>query len=497
MNPAVVSRETGALSVRGGQTDKDVIVEENAEGNEKAVKENAHVPLISWLSLVMLLLVYISNQWSRSLVYYVQNFDVADTAATAKEFMNVGLGFDETQYGLLASFSFTVLFSVCSLIAGRAVDVISRKAVTVGSCAVWSTMAFGTAFSNSFLEVFGLRVLQGSAQAFTTPAAYTMISDLFPASARGTANAIYSSGVYLGGALASLSLILNGAVGWRQSHLVVATAGFAIALLSAVIIREPEREFFGGGAAGGKSAKKTTETATHIVAEEKDALSKRSTDGEQRESFSEALAIVFKSNTVKLLFAATAFRFCAGFGIGVWCAPFFRGRFPSFTSEFSVFNAFVVAAGGLTSSFLGGFISDKYSAQDPRVRAWVPMVGSILAVPCWMGVVSGADFYVSLAFLLAEYVVAECWFGPTVTILQESLPPNVRGVGQGVFSTLSAFGTLAPPLMGALVQRGGFELQHVLLWTVGSFYAISAALFFFVGESVMDDHQRAGKSKTA
>lgn len=71
--------------------------------------------------------------------------------------------------------------------------------------------------------------------------------------------------------------------------------------------------------------------------------------------------------------------------------------------------------------------------QDPRARAWVPMVGSLLAVPCWMGVVSGANFYVSLAFLLAEYVVAECWFGPTVTILQEGLPSTVRGVGQGVF----------------------------------------------------------------
>lgn len=43
-----------------------------------------------------------------------------------------------------------------------------------------------------------------------TPAAYTMISDLFPVSIRGTANSIYSSGVYLGGALASLSLLLNG-----------------------------------------------------------------------------------------------------------------------------------------------------------------------------------------------------------------------------------------------------------------------------------------------
>ncbi len=71
--------------------------------------------------------------------------------------------------------------------------------------------------------------------------------------------------------------------------------------------------------------------------------------------------------------------------------------------------------------------------QDPRVRAWVPMAGCILAIPCWIGVVTGTDFYVSLAFLLAEYIVAECWFGGTVTILQEGLPPNVRGVGQGVF----------------------------------------------------------------
>lgn len=69
--------------------------------------------------------------------------------------------------GLLASFSFTLLFSACSLIAGRAVDVVSRKTVTVGSCAVWSAMALGTAFTESFLQVFGLRVLQGSSQAFT------------------------------------------------------------------------------------------------------------------------------------------------------------------------------------------------------------------------------------------------------------------------------------------------------------------------------------------
>ncbi len=63
-------------------------------------------------------------------------------------------------------------------------------------------------------------------------------------------------------------------------------------------------------------------------------------------------------------------------------------------------------------------------------------------------------------------------------------------------STLSAFGTLAPPLMGYLIQQGGFELQDVLLWTVASFYAISAVFFFFVGESVLADKQD-GKLKEA
>ncbi|CAM9870673.1 unnamed protein product, partial [Laminaria digitata] len=306
--------------------------------------------MVSWVSLAMLLLVYVSNQWTRSLVYYVQNFDVATTEATVKEFMNIGLGFDETQYGLLASFSFTLLFSTCSLVAGRAVDVVSRKTATVASCLVWSTMAAGTALANGFPTVFGLRVLQGSAQAFTTPAAYTMISDLFPASVRGTANSIYSSGVYLGGALASLSLLLNGAIGWRDSHLVVAAVGFAIAILSALLIQEPAREFSADGAEGAHAGELVSPGEGGEQAEE-------------RESFQEALRIVFQSNTAKLLFAATAFRFCAGFGIGVWCAPFFRGRYPSFTSEYSILNAFVVAGGGLFSSFLGGVISDKYSVQ--------------------------------------------------------------------------------------------------------------------------------------
>ena len=38
------------------------------------------VPPYSWAVLVCLLLVYISNQWTRNILPYVVNFNVADTA---------------------------------------------------------------------------------------------------------------------------------------------------------------------------------------------------------------------------------------------------------------------------------------------------------------------------------------------------------------------------------------------------------------------------------
>ncbi|CAM9620128.1 unnamed protein product, partial [Chrysoparadoxa australica] len=154
------------------------------------------------VALAALVAVYISNQWSRNLLTYVVSFG-ADTssAAAGKEFINVALGFDQAQYALLASFGFTLMYALCSLAAGRAVDVLSKRLTVALSCLIWSSVTIGQGLSTSFEQVFGLRVVQGIAQAFTTPAAYTLLGEYFPASSRGTANSIYSSGVYLGGAL--------------------------------------------------------------------------------------------------------------------------------------------------------------------------------------------------------------------------------------------------------------------------------------------------------
>ena len=77
-------------------------------------------------------------------------------------------------------------------------------------------------------------------QAFTTPAAYTLLADAFPESSRATANGIYSSGVYVGGACASLTVLLTASIGWRDCSLLAGSVGIATALLAQAVLREPQ-----------------------------------------------------------------------------------------------------------------------------------------------------------------------------------------------------------------------------------------------------------------
>ena len=43
----------------------------------------------------------------------------------------------------------------------------------------------------------------------------------------------------------------------------------------------------------------------------------------------------------------------------------------------------------------------------------------------------------SIGMLLGEYIVAECWFGPTLASLYKAVPKEVQGTAQGLFSVLT------------------------------------------------------------
>ena len=84
----------------------------------------------------------------------------------------------------------------------------------------------------------------------------------------------------------------------------------------------------------------------------------------------------------------------------------------------------------------------------------MPALGSLLAAPAWAATLLADRFELAMACLLVEYLLAENWIGPTVAVLQASLPPAALGTAQGIFSGLTAVGNVAPAAVGVLVADG-------------------------------------------
>ena len=124
-----------------------------------------------------------------------------------------------------------------SHIAVRCVD--SR--LLAAAALVWSVTTALQSLANGFWALLLLRLLLGVAEAFAGPQVYSLVTDLFPPHQRGKAVGVYAGGVYLGGALASTSLVFVKAVGWRDMAIILGCVGVLISVTFGCAVREPRR----------------------------------------------------------------------------------------------------------------------------------------------------------------------------------------------------------------------------------------------------------------
>ncbi|KAL7467164.1 hypothetical protein ACHAXS_007415 [Conticribra weissflogii] len=459
-----------------------------------------------------LLLVYISNQWSRASIYYLVDFatdaatnDPASKAVSAYEAMNIDLQFTQSQYGVLASTAFTVLFALSSLIAGNLADKYNRKVLTLASCAIWTVATITQGQAQSYDQVLAARIIMGGACAFCVPAAYSLIAEKISKDKAALANSIYGSGVYLGGGLASLSILLDENTGWRDTLEVIGLFGVLSVVVSGLLLPSD----------GDRDVKLETEGALDLELDKK---------GNSPAMIGDTLQIL-SIPRVRYLFLASLFRFSSGLMIGVWKAPYFKEAFADDAATFAVLNAFVVGLMGLSSGIVGGYIADwvggwiseaKKQGNDSAssislalqnifdektVRLLIPIVGSILAIPTWyLTTHTGKGdnaFQFAMFWLSLEYLVAECWFGPTIAVLQTSVGTSKTGTAQGIFVLTGAVGNVAPTILGLLygnqvanlpsTTSSNEVLADLLGWGVCAGYFLSAIFFavsvFASGES--------------
>ena len=402
--------------------------------------------------------VYTSNQWCRQLLFSTVDF----TSDDAFRFLNVGLELSRADYALLSTLTFNALFAACSLAAGALVDRADAVKLTYVSCGLWALATVATAYTSSFTGVAACRALQGVAMAATAPAGYALLGRAFPPDKLATASSRYAAAVSAGGALAAVSTRLDDAVGWRGAFAVAGASSLVVALIAFLLLPAeigppvPQTKNTEEGGFGG----------------------------------------VFASKAAVALLAATAVRFAAGFTIGVWAIPCLRASFAG--NDVGSGYALVVGVFGFVSALLGGAAADGLAARAPperrdAARALVPAAGSLVAAPLWVLALQAPSYGVAIALLAAEFLVAECWIGPTTALLQQAVPAASRGAAQGCFTALTLVGGLAPLAVGAAVDRsdGGLELVPAVAFAVAAAY-VASSLLFLVAAGLLDD-DGAGK----
>ena len=206
-------------------------------------------PSRGWIVAVLLGLASIASQSDRTVVNL------------AVEPIKAQFHLDDTHFGMLQGVAFGLFYVLCAIPIGRLIDRFPRKLVTGVCLGLFSLFSMGSGLTRSYAQLFLTRVGVGVGESSVTPAALSMLSDLFPPARLGRAVAIFFLSAPLGmglGLIGGGALIhwltgsdflksgpLAGLQPWQAAFLVI---GFPGLLLAPAFLLLPEPERRGAGA---------------------------------------------------------------------------------------------------------------------------------------------------------------------------------------------------------------------------------------------------------
>ena len=169
------------------------------------------------------------------------------------------LSLTDTQLGVLFGLAFGALYALCGIPIAYFVDTTNRVLIVTLGVALWSLSTVASGFAASFWQLFLLRCGVAIGEAVLSPAAVSIIADLFerdrrilPTSIYNSAAMIMGSGAFLVGGLV-LSLVTPLAPHlrlepWRLTLIALGFIGLVLCLVFWITAREPVRVDEGGNA---------------------------------------------------------------------------------------------------------------------------------------------------------------------------------------------------------------------------------------------------------
>ena len=412
-------------------------------------------PWYRWYALALLTLVYICHFVDRTVVQAIL------------EPLKHEFHLTDTQLGFYSGLAHSLTYAVAGIPMGMLVDRVHRRNLLSALVVFWSGLTAVSGMAQSYLFLVLARLGVGAAEAGGTPAAMSILSDLFPVRQRSTAMGIYLLGVPLG---IVTGYLMGGYVaahfGWRTVFFVAGVPGVILGLLMFFTIREPLRE--GSGAPSSKPSNGSPSLlATLRVMGRRPAL------------------LLVTAGMVSLNFASGT--------VLAWMAPFLMRLHGFSLAEAGLAIALGYGAAGAAGTVFGGVLADRLGARDVR---WIPGLNAIMALLILASSVAlllAQENLWVLVFLAIFGITVSMAYGPGYGLFQSLVGAEMRGTATAILFILIAVisAGLGPQFTGFFSdlwsQEAGQEsLRYAML--AGSTVSLLTAVLFLAAMR----HVRAG-----
>lgn len=457
---------------------------------------------------------------------YVFNFVDRQILSILNEEIKRDLGLRDAEMGFLYGTAFAVFYALFGLPLGKLADVWTRRSLIAVSLAFWSAMTAVSGLARGFGELAAARVGVGVGEAGASPAAFSMLSDYYPAARRATVLALYSSGIYIG---AGLGLMIGGQIvgrwdaafpdgsapfglrGWQAAFFAVGLPGILLAAWVATLKEpargalegmqvEPEPHPFRaaarelaavlppltiasllGSGAGARGVTVNLAVAAALAAGSA-ALVHATGDTAQwialgiglyaaaswaqglrlRDPQSAALIL----GTPSLRWLALGFGLLAftGYGVGYWTTPFFLRVHEVPVERAGLLLGGTAAASGWLGVAIGGVLADAWRRRAPRGRLYVALLAAVLPAPVLPWLLATESTALALWLNVPLSMAGSLWIGVGASTVQDLVLPRMRATASAAYLLGITFVGLAmgPYTIGQLSDA--FGLRSALLF---------------------------------
>ncbi|MEM8501280.1 MAG: MFS transporter [Pseudomonadota bacterium] len=403
------------------------------------------------------------------LLAYIFSFIDRQVLSLLVEPMKADLGISDFEVSLLQGMAFALFYTLMGIPIARLADTKRRTLIISIGIALWSAMTCLCGLAKNYTSLFLARVGVGVGEAALSPAAYSMLADLFPAARLPQAMAIYSTGITLGGGLAYLiggtvldtignswiaSLpLLHELEAWQLTFVVVGLPGFIIALLT-LTIPEPVRQ----------GAAKTAATNS---------------------GFRATLAYLWQHRRAySALFGGVSLLSVFGYGLMSWYPSLFIRIHDVSASEVGLkFGATYLVCGSL-GALAGAWFAQRLAKRgysDANLR-WPAIAALLMMIPGVITPLAPAPFAV-FALCIPLIFIQNSYFGVSLAAIQLITPNHMRAQAGAVLLFLTNLIGLGfgPSMVAALtdfVFADPASLPYSLSLVAVIFCPLAAAVFY-------------------